>query len=31
MLIDAIPNFEFPRHNLGRYIISQEVKPEDEV
>ena len=31
LLIDAIPNFEFPRHNLNNYIIQQQVKPEDEV
>ena len=31
MLIDAIPNFEFPRKNLGDYHIEQEIKPEDEV
>ena len=31
LLIDAIPNFEFPRHNLADYNIAQEIKPEDEV
>ena len=31
LLIDAIPNFEFPRRNLADYTISQEIKPEDEV
>lgn len=31
MLIDAIPNFEFPRHNLYDYEISQVTKPENEV
>lgn len=31
MLIDALPNFEFPRHNLYDYNISQETKPEDEL
>ena len=31
MLIDAIPGFEFPRHNLYDYTIDQEIKPEDEV
>ena len=31
LLIDAIPNFEFPRHNLADYNITQEIKPEDEV
>ena len=31
MLIDAIPGFEFPRHNLMDYSINQEIKPEDEV
>ena len=31
LLIDAIPNFEFPRRNLADYSISQEIKPEDEV
>lgn len=31
MLIDAIPGFEFPRHDLYDYTIGQEIKPEDEV
>ena len=31
LLIDAIPGFEFPRHNLYDYTIDQEIKPEDEV
>ena len=31
MLIDAIPGFEFPRHNLYDYTIETEVKPENEV
>ena len=31
MLIDAIPGFEFPRHNLYDYTLSYEVKPEDQV
>lgn len=31
MLIDAIPNFEFPRHNLYDYEIKQAAKPENEV
>lgn len=31
MLIDAIPNFEFPRHNLYDYKIETEIKPENEV
>ena len=31
MLIDAIPGFEFPRHNLYDYSIDEEIKPEDEV
>ena len=31
LLIDAIPNFEFPRRNLADYSISQEIKPEYEV
>lgn len=31
MLIDAIPNFEFPRHNLYDYEIKQETKPENEI
>lgn len=31
MLIDAIPNFEFPRHNLYDYNIDQEIKPESEL
>ena len=31
MLIDAIPGFEFPRHNLYDYVIQAEVKDEDKV
>ena len=31
MLIDAIPGFEFPRHNLYDYTLDEEIKPEDEV
>jgi hypothetical protein len=31
LLIDAIPNFEFPRKNLYDYEISTEQKPENEV
>ena len=31
MLIDAIPGFEFPRHNLYDYIIQAEIKDEDKV
>ena len=31
MLIDAIPGFEFPRHNLYDYVIQTEVKDEDKV
>ena len=31
MLIDAIPGFEFPRHNLYNYVIQTEVKDEDKV
>ena len=31
MLIDAIPGFEFPRHNLYDYEIKSEIKFEDEV
>ena len=31
MLIDALPNFEFPRHNLYDYNIDQITKPEDEI
>ena len=31
MLIDALPNFEFPRHNLYDYKIEQYIKPENEV
>jgi hypothetical protein len=31
MLIDALPNFEFPRIDLYDYEIAQETKPEDEV
>ena len=31
LLIDAIPGFEFPRHNLYDYSIKSEIKFEDEV
>ena len=31
MLIDAIPGFEFPRHDLYDYTILSEIKNEDEV
>ena len=31
MIIDAIPNFEFPRHNLYDYEIKQTIKPENEI
>lgn len=31
MLVDAIPGFEFPRHNLYDYIIEAEIKDEDKV
>ena len=31
LLIDAIPGFEFPRHNLYSYKLQYEVKPEDQV
>ena len=31
LLINAIPGFEFPRHNLSDYEIDQYIKPEDEV
>ena len=31
MLIDAIPNFEFPRKNLYDYTIQQVIMPEDVV
>lgn len=31
MLIDALPNFEFPRCNLYDYNIDQIIKPEDEL
>ena len=31
MLIDAIPGFEFPRHNLYDYIVQTEVKDEDKI
>ena len=31
MIIDAIPGFEFPRHNLYDYKIETEIKGEDEV
>ena len=31
MLIDAIPGFEFPRHNLYDYESAQETKNQDQV
>ena len=31
LIIDAIPGFEFPRHNLYDYHLAYEIKPEDEV
>ena len=31
MIIDAIPGFEFPRHDLYDYEIRQEIKNQDEV
>ena len=31
LLIDAIPGFEFPRHNLYDYSIESEIKFEDKV
>ena len=31
LIIDAIPGFEFPRHNLYDYKIETEVKDEDKV
>ena len=31
LLIDAIPGFEFPRHNLYEYSIESEIKFEDEI
>lgn len=31
LLIDAIPGFEFPRHNLYDYVIQSEIKDENEV
>lgn len=31
MLIDAIPGFEFPRHNLYDYEIAQIIKNQDEI
>lgn len=31
MLIDALPNFEFPRCNLYDYNIDQIIKPENEL
>lgn len=31
LLIDALPGFEFPRRNLQDYLISEEIKPEDQV
>ena len=31
LIIDAIPGFEFPRHNLYDYKIETEIKDEDKV
>ena len=31
LLIDAIPGFEFPRHNLYDYVIQSEIKDENKV
>lgn len=31
MIIDAIPGFEFPKHNLYDYTIETEIKDEDKV
>ena len=31
LIIDAIPGFEFPRHNLYNYVIESEIKDEDKV
>ena len=31
MIIDAIPGFEFPKHNLYDYTIDTEIKDEDKV
>ena len=31
LIIDAIPGFEFPRHNLYDYVIQTEEKDEDKV
>ena len=31
LLIDAIPGFEFPRHNLYDYSIESEIKFENEI
>ena len=31
LLIEAIPGFEFPSHNLYDYVIETEIKHEDEV
>lgn len=31
LLIDAIPGFEFPRHNLYDYVEQTEIKGEDKV
>ena len=31
LIIDAIPGFEFPRHNHYDYIIQTEIKDEDKV
>ena len=31
LIIDAIPGFEFPRHNLYDYTIQTEIKDEDKV
>ena len=31
LIIDAIPGFEFPRHNLYDYTIQTEIKDEDKI
>lgn len=31
LLIDAIPGFEFPRHDLFNYVIDVQIIPEDEI
>ena len=31
LIIDSIPGFEFPRHNLYDYTIQTEIKDEDKV